>query len=59
MPVPKVARDGRNKTIIGLQSRRLGILILILSLRQAVNLDNLLSLSSVNRVGGTRQIKKV
>lgn len=59
MPLQKVARDGRNKTITGLPSKRLGILILILSLKQSVNLDNLLPLSSVNRIEGTRQIKKL
>lgn len=51
MPLQNVARDGRNKMITGLQSRRLGILILILSLRQSVNLDNLLPLSSVHLTG--------
>lgn len=51
MPLQNVARDGGNKMITGLQSRRLGILILILSLRQSVNLDNLLPLSSVHLTG--------
>lgn len=40
----KVANYGRNKNI---QSQKTEILVLILSLKQSVNLDNLLPLSEV------------
>lgn len=56
VPFQKVARYGRNKNITELKSRRLGILVLILSLRQSVNLD-LLSLSEVQLKGRGNRLK--